>query len=228
MRKVFIIILLFSLVYVIGKCQIIPESHIIEEMFFNDTVRAINSCDNFLYVGVDNYLYVHPDVKQKNVFFKTDNGIIFDDEGMFCAIPAEFGIVNLDLFQVSGNDTVLLLSKKFPAFEVPPPTLMIGGFKVTELERLSWNILMNCDSLGIFISDDIIGVQDWIYIEKFTFGYDYGSYYVSHSNRGNKFTEEIKEDIKKLKPGQEISIRVWLGSKGNIIREIPIFRINIY
>jgi len=177
---------------------------------------------------VDNYLYVNPDIKQNNIIITTDNGHVFHDEGMYCIIPATYGILNLDLFQVINEDTVLLLSKKFPAFEVPPPVLKIGNYKVTELEELSWSILMNCDSIGIFISDDIIGAEDWVYIEKFTFGYQYGSYYVSHSSRGNKFTEEIKEAIKKLKPGQEISIRVWLGSKGSIVREIPIYRVRIY
>ena len=90
------------------------------------------------------------------------------------------------------------------------------------------NFLLENDTLGIFITDDVIGSEKWVKINRFTFGYVYSSVYISYNNMGNKISDETKDAIKKLRPGQEISINVSIESEGRVIRHIPVITTIIF
>ena len=90
------------------------------------------------------------------------------------------------------------------------------------------SLLMDCDSLSIFFTDDLPGSNAWIQITEFTLGYNYGGFHVSFLNPSNHILFETKEIINRLGPEHEISIRVKVKSIGKIIKELPIYRLTIY
>jgi ABC-type phosphate transport system auxiliary subunit len=67
----------------------------------------------------------------------------------------------------------------------------------------------------------------WCTIERFNVGYAYGGVYVSVDNETPLLTSKTLDFIKKLKPTQEIVIKVTSMTHTGIIRHLPIVRFKI-
>ena len=146
---------------------------------------------------------------------------------MFVVIPAKSGRIRLTVFSTH-NDTVVIGYEYLQVKQVPEPKLMLNNYKIDARAQLPKSLLMNCDSLSVYFTDDLPGSQLWLRITEFTLGYNYGGFHVSYPNPSNHILFETKEIINRLGPEHEISIRVKASSEGEITKELPIYRIILY
>jgi hypothetical protein len=197
----------------------------------SDDVISISSKQGILYNGIDNILRVDPSlyIEADTLLVTINNGIIISDTcNKYLCIPSNIGTLWLTIFSVKGNDTLMLGYKYFPVVNIPDPLLTLNSRPIKTPAFISKNELLDCDSLGVYFSDDILGSEHWMVVSEFSLGYSYGGFYVSHNNPSSKFTTETREIINRLGPDREISIRPTLRSRGNIFKSVPIYRIRIY
>ncbi len=88
--------------------------------------------------------------------------------------------------------------------------------------------LLNCDSLAVYVSNDIIGSENWLTISEFLIGYNYGGFHVSHLNITNKLNDKTRQILTYMGPEREISIKLTVESEGKVFRRLPIYKITIY
>ena len=159
----------------------------------------------------------------------TSNGHVFrDTNNMGLIIPEKAGKLRLSVLCTNGQDTILNGYKYFHVKEIPDPQLTIDASPIPSYAVIKKNVLLSCDSLGVYFSDDIIGSCNWMTVTGFILGYNYGGFYVSHINPTNKLSRETKELINRIGPEEEISIRTSIEYEGKIKKELPIYRIQIY
>jgi hypothetical protein len=187
--------------------------------------------ESIIYNGIDNLLVIDSSLFRgaDTLIVLSNNGTILSDTcNRYLCIPKKLGTMWISVYALTDNDTSLLGYKYFLVLNIPEPLLTINGRPLTTPAEISKNELLNCDSLGVYFSDDIAGSDHWMTITEFSIGYSYGGFYVSHFNLSNKFTQETKEIIYRLGPDREISIRPIVKAEGNIMKPLPIYRIRIY
>ncbi len=228
MLKSYMILFLVSLflsLTEISKCQTRYGNEL------NDSVLvAIDSRNNILYTGIDNYIIADFSKFEENYEYiiKVNNGIVFSDSNYYVAIPDRPGDARFLVLGIRDNDTVLIGYRYFEVRNVPEPLLAIDTLRLKEEDVISKNHFLNSDSLDIFISDDIIGSETWFRIIKFTLGYLYGGYYVEHTNDTKIISRETKQIIYTIGPTKEIIIKPVVEGEGKLIKELPIFRLTLY
>ncbi len=193
-------------------------------------LTAVNSRNNILYAGIDNEIYMDYSGLGDDIEYvlTVNNGIVFPESSNYVAIPDRSGKARFLVFGIKGNDTTLIGYRYFQVENIPEPLLVIDSLLVKENDMVSKQHFLNSDSLGIFISDDIIGAEDWFKIIKFTLGYVYGGYYLEHTNNTNKISRETKQIIYTIGPSKEIIIKPTVEGEGKLIIELPIFRLTLY
>ncbi len=193
-------------------------------------LTAVNSRSNILYTGIDNEIWVnYSGLGVYNEYLLTvNNGIAFPDSFRYISIPDRAGKARFLVFGIKGTDTTLIGYRYFLVENIPEPLLYIDSLLVKRNGMVSKQHFLNSDSLGIFISDDIVGAEDWFKIIKFTLGYIYGGYYVEHTNNTNKISRETKQIIYTIRPSKEIIIKPIVEGEGKLIKELPIFRLTLY
>ena len=143
-------------------------------------------------------------------------------------IPDRPGKVRLTLRGITNKDTSEIGYFYFKVFGIPEPKLTLNTIPIESPCSIPKKALLDCDSLGIYFSKDIIGSENWVKVSKFTLGYNYGGFYISHVNLSNKITLNTKQILSQLGPDREITIRPTIISEGNVARELPIYKITIY
>jgi hypothetical protein len=193
-------------------------------------LTAVNSRNNILYAGIDNEICVDYSGLGDDIEYvlTVNNGIVFPESPDYIAIPDRSGKARFLVFGIKGTDTTLIGYRYFQVENIPEPLLVIDSLMVKENDMVSKQHFLNSDSLGIFISDDIVGAEDWFKIIKFTLGYVYGGYYVEHTNNTNKISRETKQIIYTIGPSKEIIIKPTVEGEGNLIKDLPIFRLTLY
>ncbi len=190
------------------------------------------SKSNILYIGMDNELILYEDDKKTSDYkILTDNGNAYNDSLHYLVFPDKPGKANYFFYTLSPQnqyDTNYIAEAKLKAIKLPNPEITINGKNVGKMDKLQKSFLLEADSIGIYITDDIIGINDWFDIMSFTFGYIYGRHYISYKNEGKYFSEKSKHAIRNLLPGREISIRITIKNNSNITIIPPIFRAKIY
>jgi len=197
----------------------------------DSTIICHTSKHGYLYLGIDNYVSLHTEnlPSADEYMLEANNGTIIPDSNeLYLIIPERQGKVRMLLYKISETDTVLIGYQYFTVKMVPDPRLTLNRMPISTPTTLPKKLLMSCDSLGIFVSNDIPGSENWFKITEFTFGYNYGGYYISHKNISNKFTAETRHIIDLTGPDREVSIRPKVESEGNVKLELPIYRIKIY
>ena len=193
-------------------------------------LTAVNSRNNILYAGIDNEISM--DYSRLDMYIEyiltVNNGIVFPDIFDYIAIPGRPGKARFLVLGIDGRDTVLIGYRYFQVENVPEPLLIIDSLLLNENDTVSKQHFLNSDSLGIFISDDIMGSENWFRIVKFTLGYVYGGYYVEYTNNTNKISRETKQIIYSIGPAKEIIINPVVEGEGKLIKELPIFRLTLY
>ena len=196
-----------------------------------NTIICHTSRHGYLYMGIDNYVSLNKSnvPSAENYLLQSNNGTVFPDSNdLYLIVPVRQGKVRMLVFTINVADTQLVGYHYFTVKKVPDPKLTLNQMPISTPTILPKKFLMSCDSIGIFISNDIPGSENWFRITEFTFGYNYGGYYISHKNLSNKFTSETKRIIDLTAPDREVSIRPKVESEGKVKVELPIYRITIY
>jgi hypothetical protein len=193
-------------------------------------LRAVTSRGDFLYVGMDNIIkiyYSNPeDVLE--YFITANNGILVRDSLDFLSIPVRKGRARFLLYKKDGSDSILLGYKFFFVKNIPKPMLTFDTVKVKERDMISKRHLLDTKKLNIFVSDDIIGSERWFKVVKYTFGYEYGGYYVEHTINSGELALKTKQIINTLGPSREIIIKPVVENVGELMLELPIYRLTLY
>ncbi len=193
-------------------------------------LTAVNSRSNILYAGIDNEIYV--DYSGLGIYTEylltVNNGVVLPDSTCYISIPDRTGKARFLVFGINGTDSTLIGYRYFQVENVPEPLLYIDSLLVKRNDMVSKQHFLNSDSLGIFISDDIIGAEGWYKTIKFTLGYVYGGYYVEYTNNTNMISREAKRIIYTIGPSMEIIIKPIVEGEGRLIKELPIFRLTLY
>jgi len=193
--------------------------------------RILSSRGGHLYSGIDNYIKVSSEIINnfEDIYIESSNGDIFADSGqIYLLIPIRPGKVRLTLYSIAGRDTSVLGYKNFPVKRVPEPQLIVGNTMVNVIDTLMKRTLLDCDSLSIYFSYDIIGSEQWLKIDEFLIGYNYGGFHVSHLNQSCILNDKTKQLITYMAPDREISIKLTVESEGKVYRQLPIYKITIY
>ncbi len=196
-----------------------------------NTIISLTSKKGILYNGIDNLMQLDQSelFEYDTLLLFTNNGYIIKDTlNRYLCYPEKVGTLWLTINSVLNNDTSMVGFKYFSVENIPDPLLTLNDQPIETPITLSKASLHNCDSLGIFFSDDIAGSEYWMTITEFSLGYSYGGFYVSHNNPGNKFSSTTKNIISRLGPEREISIRPFVLSEGKVFKQLPIYRIKIY
>lgn len=195
-----------------------------------NSIQCVSTNSGNLYSGIDNYVKICDSIRNEHVdlTLRTSNGIVEkDSNNLFLVIPVRPGRIRLTILNVD-EDTTAIGYEYLQVKAVPGPVLMLNNFQVESKAQIPKRLLMDCDSLSIYFTDDLPGSEAWLQITEFTLGYNYGGFHVSYLNPSNHILYETKEIINRLGPEHEISIRVKVKSIGKIIKELPIYRITIY
>ncbi len=228
MSKICRIILLIVLLSGINQI-ILCQSRYGDELE-DKALKAVNSKGGFLYVGMDNLIkinYSNPD-EAGEYFITANNGKVFRDSLDFISIPVRTGKARVLLYRTEGYDSVLVGYKFFTVKNIPEPMLTFDDVKVKERDIISKRHLLDTKRLNIFISNDIIGSERWFRVIKYTFGYEYGGYYVEHTNESGEISIKTKQIINTLGPSREIIFKPVVAGEGQLILELPIYRLTLY
>jgi hypothetical protein len=197
----------------------------------DNSIITLSSAKGVLYSGIDNFIKVNPDLisDYDTIYIESNNGkVASDSNDLVLIIPNRPGKVRLTLSGIKFNDTTEIGYKYFTVYGIPQPMLTINNIPVNTPCTIPRKAMIECDSLGIFFSNDIAGSENWLKISKFVLGYNYGGFYISHINQGNILSNETKNILNTIGPDREISIRLTTISEGMVFKELPIYRITVY
>jgi len=219
--------------YTYGKKLSAYDSLLIKTYRNKILPKAVNSKKDFLYNGIDNTLILQfPDEASKSFKYliKTHNGIIDkgDVASRYNIIPRNSGRAFISIYVITKKvDTILVGKKEFTVLSIPQPSLKIKDVVISEQSSIDRRIFFTGDSLKVLFSEDIPTSDTWCIIERFNVGCVYGGVYVSVDNETPLLTGKTLDFIKKLKPAQELVIKVTSITPTGIIRHLPIVRFRI-
>lgn len=195
--------------------------------------KAVNSKKDVLYNGIDNTLILqYPDEPSKSFkyFLRSHNGIVYRNESGpgFNVIPRNSGRAFISIFVINkNNDTILVGKKEFAVLNIPLPCLKVRDMIIKDQSSIDRRVFFAGDSVKVLFSEDIPSSDTWCIIERFNIGYAYGGVYVSIDNETPLLTNKTLDFLKKLKPAQELVIKVTSITPTGIIRHLPIVRFKI-
>ncbi len=195
------------------------------------SMNCTTSISGDLYSGIDNHLLLNTEEFQspEKIWISSTNGIaVFDTLNRFLVIPEKPGKVRYTLYLIEGIDSTLLGYRFYSVRRVPEPRLRIDQTLIPVHGQVSKSLLMYCDSLSVFVSDDIPGSESWFTVREFTLGYNYGGFHVSYVNPSGSMLMETRKILNTLGPDREISIKATMVSHSGIEKELPIYRMVIY
>lgn len=223
MNKYFLFIV-FLLLEISGHSQTRfgPE---IDNHFFD--VKTSKS--GLLYAGIDNIVdfKLPPEYEHKSVFLRINNGSLFHDT-MLVIIPSLPGSARIELFLIENDSSKLIGHKLFTVEPVPKPTLKLDSLLVFPNSQISKSFLSDCKKVTIFVSNDIIGANNWFSVKEFTVGYEYGGYFVSEENNGSNISDETRDFIKDIPVNRFVSMNTIIMSTSDIKMNLPVTRFWLY
>ena len=196
-----------------------------------DSILIIaNSKSSTLYVGIDNPIELNLGINEhfENFYLFTNNGYTFIDSMRFIVIPTRSGLSRIVLMKLNGNDTIIIGQRFYNVKTVPEPKLQIDTFQYDAKSSVLKSRLLAADSISIYVSSDIENSGRWFKVTRFTIGFIYGGLYRNHDNPGNRITYETKLLINNLGPGKEVIFKVFAEGEGNLIVEVPVYRLELY
>lgn len=200
------------------------------ESLSDSVFNLAHSRSNILYAGMDNPVEIgiseHENIE--DFILETSNGIVFYDSLRFITIPVRSGLSRLVLLKVEDNDTILQGHRFFQVKNIPDPLLKIDTSFFDETSEIYKRQLIQSDSISVFFSSDIIGSENWFKIKEYSIGYTFGGFYRSYSFKGNRITDAAKIIINRISPGKVVVFRITAESEGNIMKELPVYRLKLY
>jgi hypothetical protein len=171
-----------------------------------------------------------PDEASKSFKYllKTHNGTLYKADMGYNIIPRNSGRAFISIYVITKDiDTILVGKKEFTVLNIPLPSLKMKDIIISEQSNVDRRIFFTGDSLKILFTEDIPSSDVWCTIERFNIGYTYGGVYVSIDNETPLLTGKTLDFIKKLRPAQELVIKVTSMNPTGIIKHQPIVRFRI-
>ncbi len=194
-----------------------------------DSLFAINSKNDILYLGIDNPLYLECRLKYDTSYvFTTNNGEILTDNDQLIILPIKKPDAYVYIYRIIENDTIIVDQKRFFISYVPKPCVIIANQCIINNTVVEKKLILSNPFLKIHISDDIKDSDSWIKIKRFSMGYKSGSIYRSFENTGNQLSDEMILVLEKIKSGQKVDFKITIESQGNLIRYLPIYSITVF
>jgi len=195
---------------------------------FQDTVISLTSANNSIISGIENKVVIRNSLFAGDVSILIDKKYILSSENklFFLRAPALDSKENIALLICDfKKDTIF--QRIFRNEKLPFPSIYIGHTNISETKKIFSTELNSADSVYIFFKHSLSGSSEWLKIKKFTIGYNYGSYYITHDNTGSIISQKIKSILLGLKSGQEISISIIAEGSGSITKEVPLLYFKI-
>ena len=211
-----------------STCQVFTETYNNLLKHFQDTVVSLTSTENIIVRGIDNKMFVRTNLFEGNVNIQVDKKYVLSKEEncFLLRSPALDSKENISLLIGKfRNDTVYY--KTFRNESLPAPSIYIGHVNLSAIKKLTLNDIQMADSVFILFKNTLVGSSEWLKIKRFTVGYKYGTYYISHDNFGNRITLKTKSVLMGLKPGQEVSINILAEGSGSVKKEVPLLYFKI-
>lgn len=219
------------LIYISSSCSFILQAQSrYGKLLDSNFLHILSSKKGVLYSGIDNFIEINPpdSIKNSILYFSANNGIMLKDEQNYLVIPKRSGKIRIMAYLINGNDTLIYGHRYLNVERVPEPKLKINQLILDEKGYLLKSELLKCDSLEIIFDPDIIGSETWYKVQSFTIGYSYGSFYKSYFNNGNIPSSRTRRIISRISPGKKIVIRTKAEGEGNVVMDLPIYRLTIY
>lgn len=194
-----------------------------------DSIYAINSYSNTLYLGIDNEIKLSEKFfPYKNILVECSSGMAMEDSPFYLVYPSKTGAAIISVYQWDNGDTNLVLKKAFNVQAVPAPAVSIRHVPLNTIKEITKNELLKEGKFEVHFSDDIIDDHDWFSIKEITMGYPVGQLYKTLSCPGPKFSNEMINAITKLLPGKEVSFAFILAGQGDLYKRVSPIKIKVY
>ena len=199
------------------------------KLLADSSIHSITSISNTLYVGIDNDLSLNlaiPDAVD-TLLLRTNNGRIIYNNG-YVVIPNRAGKLRVEVHtQTDGRiDTVGFY--RFKVLPLPFPKVAFDTTIIEENMLISKEAFINADSLYITITNDIPDSRNWVVINEFSIGYNYGGYFIEKSSRSNAITDEMRDLVAIEGAGRTFSIKVITQSATSLLLTHPMYRVMFY
>jgi hypothetical protein len=223
-------ICLLCLIYFFGDLngQVFKETYDRLLKHFQDTVISLTSSDNNIVHGIDNKVVVRNNLFKGEVNIRFDNKYILSKQDNYFLLRAPDLDSKENISLLVGkfkNDTIFY--RTFRNEMLPIPSIYFGNVNLSATKKIMHKDIQLADSVYILFRHSLSGSSDWLKIKRFTIGYNYGSYYITYDNIGNRIAQKIKAALLGLKPGQEISISILAEGISSMQKEIPLLYFKI-
>ncbi len=174
---------------------------VISTKSFGQTIAIASSKNNVLYFGIENPLdVVVENMKCGSFFLKANNGTLSGEKCNYLIKPEEYSLVNIYIMKIIRKDTILIGKKVFRVEKVPLPIASIGGVNQGKIHKNKLIV-----SGGIVAKMYDIDIDAIFKIDEFSmiiFRDKTPVYKVQV--KGNRFTEEMINEFKKLQSNDEL------------------------
>ncbi len=212
----------------LANAQVFTETYNNLIRHFQDTVISLTSANNTIVHGIDNKVVIRNGLFKGNVNIQVDKKFILSREGntFFLRAPDINSRENISLLIGDfKNDTIFYRTLRNEM--LPAPSVYFGHVNLTDTKRIMLNDLQMADSVYLLFRHSLSGSSEWLKVKRFTIGYSYGSYYITHDNIGSIISQKIKTIMQGLKPGQELSISILAEGNGMLKKEVPLLYFRI-
>jgi hypothetical protein len=195
---------------------------------FQDTVISLTSTDNKIIHGIENKVYVRRNLFPGEVNIQIDQKFILSKVDNYFLLHAPDLDSKENISLLIGkfkNDTIFY--RTFKNESLPVPSIYFGHVNLSETKKLFLQEMQMADSVYILFRHSLAGSYEWLKIRRFTIGYNYGTYYITHDNIGNIISRKTKSILMGMKPGQEVSISILAVGTGSLKKEVPLLYFKI-
>jgi hypothetical protein len=174
---------------------------VISTKSFGQTIAIASSKNNVLYFGIENPLdVVVENMKCGSFILTTDNGTLTGEKCKYLIKPEEYSLVNIYIMKIIRNDSMFIGKKVFRVEKVPLPIASIGGVKLGKINKNK-----------LIVSGGIVAKLYYVDIDAFFKINEYSviifrdkTPFYKTQVQGNRFTEEMINEFKKLQSNDEL------------------------
>ena len=219
---------LFILLNIQGRTQIFQRGYDSLLLHFADTLFSAISIENVIYAGIDNKIIFRKECfEDEYISLSSENASIVSEDTSFIIRVDKAAAPEVTLI-LSNRDFKHQVCKRFGIKGLPVPHVFIGHTNISETQVLQKADIQSADSTYLFYGNTIANNCDWLRIKRFSIGYNYGNYYISNDNEGNRIGSKVRSILYGLKPGQEVSLTIVVEGLGQIEKVISTIHFKVY
>lgn len=194
-------------------------------------VEAVKSRNNYLYAGIDNIIKINDTIStHENCIVKATDASVFRSDtnnSYYRVIPDKTGLITFEIYYAYEKDTIMIISDDVKCIYLPAPLLTING-NVIRNSVIDRRMLNKANKIGLFITNDIVDIDQWFDVVGFKFGLDFEGKYNMYHNIGNICSRETKSIMSNLYPGSEIIFNVSVKSKTDVLIRGRTYKFLVY